>query len=80
MGEDKDMDKKIIREKIIKTLIESGIKVDVFGDSWKKSPYADNKNLKDISLHKEKFTKIHFPLTLGVKKMQNSRHNLVCSL
>jgi len=34
-----------IREKIIKTLIESGIKVDVFGDSWKKSPYADNKNL-----------------------------------
>lgn len=34
-----------IREKIIKTLIESGINVDVFGDSWKKSPYADNKNL-----------------------------------
>ena len=34
-----------IREKVIKTLIESGVKVDVFGDSWKKSPYADNKNL-----------------------------------
>ena len=30
------------REKIIKTILESGISLTVFGDSWKNSPFANN--------------------------------------
>jgi spore maturation protein CgeB len=37
---------KLFREEAIKVLIENGIVVDVFGDSWKKAPYADNPNLR----------------------------------
>lgn len=33
------------REKIIYTLLNGGIKIDVFGESWKKAPYAEHKNL-----------------------------------
>lgn len=41
------------REKIIKTLLEGGVKVDVFGDTWKTAPLAGHKNLichPDISI------------------------------
>ena len=33
------------REKVIKTILESGLSVHVYGDSWKHSPLAKNENL-----------------------------------
>lgn len=33
------------REKTVRMLIEAGLKVDVFGEAWRKAPYADNPNL-----------------------------------
>ncbi|SFB94292.1 glycosyltransferase family protein [Butyrivibrio sp. YAB3001] len=37
---------RIYREEIIKTLIDNGITVDVFGDSWRNSPFVDNSYLR----------------------------------
>lgn len=34
------------KEKVIETIVDSGIKIDVFGDSWKKAPFADNEHLR----------------------------------
>lgn len=34
------------REKIVKVLLDAGLKIDVFGDAWRRSPYADNLNLR----------------------------------
>lgn len=33
------------REKTVKVLLDAGIKVDVFGEAWRRAPYADNPNL-----------------------------------
>jgi hypothetical protein len=33
------------RERTIRTLLDAGISVDIWGESWKKSPLADHKNL-----------------------------------
>lgn len=33
------------KEKVIQTIVDSGITVDVFGDSWRKSPFAESKYL-----------------------------------
>lgn len=33
------------RERIIEKILDSGIKLEVFGDSWKNSPFFENKNL-----------------------------------
>lgn len=37
---------RLYRQEIIQTILNSGITLDVFGDSWKNSPFADNKNLR----------------------------------
>lgn len=34
------------REKVVKTILDSEIKLTVYGDSWKNSPFADNKYLE----------------------------------
>lgn len=34
------------KEKVIKTIVDNAITIDVFGDSWKKSPFADNEYLR----------------------------------
>ena len=33
---------KLYREEVIRKLLEAGLIVDVFGDSWKKAPFVDN--------------------------------------
>lgn len=33
------------REKTVKTLLDAGIRVDIWGDSWKESPFAGHPNL-----------------------------------
>lgn len=33
------------RERIVKVLLDAGLKVDVFGTAWRRAPYADNPNL-----------------------------------
>ena len=38
------------REKIVEALLEGGITVDVFSDSWKKAPFAKHENLR---IHEE---------------------------
>lgn len=43
---------RLYRQEIIQTILNSGITLDVFGDSWKNSPFADNKNLR---IHPEVF-------------------------
>jgi glycosyltransferase involved in cell wall biosynthesis len=45
---------KMFREEIVRTIIENGIVIDVFGDSWKKAPFSDNPNLRihpSVSYH-----------------------------
>ena len=41
---------RLYREEIVKTILDAGYAVDVFGDRWNNSPYAGNPNLK---IHKE---------------------------
>lgn len=38
------------REKVIKTLLDAGLSVDVWGDSWGNAPFAEDPNLK---IHQE---------------------------
>ncbi len=38
------------KEKVIESILNNGIVIDVFGDSWKKSPFAENDNLR---IHQE---------------------------
>ena len=37
---------RLFRQEIIKTILDAGITLDVFGDSWKDSPFAGNSNLR----------------------------------
>lgn len=37
---------RLYRQEIIGVLLENGIVIDVFGDSWKKAPFSDDKNLR----------------------------------
>ncbi|SFQ11047.1 Glycosyl transferases group 1 [Butyrivibrio proteoclasticus] len=37
---------RLYRQEIIQTILNSGITLDVFGDSWKNSPFADNEYLR----------------------------------
>lgn len=37
------------REKVVKTILDSEIKLTVYGDSWKNSPFVDNKYLEILS-------------------------------
>ena len=41
---------KLYRQEILQTILDSGITVDVFGDSWKDAPFAGNKYLR---IHQE---------------------------
>ena len=34
------------REKVVETLLNGGVKVDVYSDSWKKAPFANHENLR----------------------------------
>lgn len=36
---------KYYRNKVIKTILDSGMQVDVFGNSWRKSPFSDYANI-----------------------------------
>lgn len=38
------------REKVIKTLLDAGLRVDVWGESWREAPFAENPNLR---IHEE---------------------------
>ena len=38
------------REKVVQTLLEGGVTVDVFSESWKKAPFANHENLR---IHEE---------------------------
>ncbi len=37
---------RLYRQEIIQTILDAGITLDVFGDSWRNSPFSDNKNLR----------------------------------
>lgn len=37
---------RLFRQEIIQRILDAGITLDVFGDSWKNSPFSDNKNLR----------------------------------
>lgn len=55
------------REKVIRTLLEGGVCIDVFGDTWKKSPFIGHENfIYHPSVHVED----------SLKVMQSSRISL----
>lgn len=37
---------RLYRQEIIQTILDAGITLDVFGDSWRNSPFSNNKNLR----------------------------------
>ncbi len=58
------------REKVVETLLNGGVKVDVYSDSWKKAPFANHENL---TIHPE----VNFEDSLSVMAQSKMSLNVM---